>query len=87
MDSEGWIPPSYPIYLWFILKQSFHICLGLQVVSLPSFPTKILYAPHLSTIHITCATHLILDIIWIFGQEQKSQNSLWNFSLLLPPPP
>jgi len=34
---------------------------------------------------ITCATHLILDIIiWIiFGQEQKSQNSIWNFSLLL----
>jgi hypothetical protein len=62
-----------------ILILSSHLCLGLPGGLLHlGLPTKILYAPLLSSLHATCHTHLILlDLITqiIFGDEYRSLSS------------
>jgi len=71
--------PSHPISLLSILILSSHLHLGLPSdLFLSGFSIKILYAVLISSMHITCPTHLTVhDLITliIFSDEYKLQSS------------
>ena len=71
--------PLHPTSWRSILILSSHLCLGFPSgLFLSGFPTKILYAPHLSPKHATCPTNPNLPdlITWIiFDEEYRSPSS------------
>ena len=71
--------PPHPTSWRSILILSSCLHLGLPSSIFPSgFPTRSLYTPLLSPVHVTCPSHLICLnlIIWIvFGEEYRSLSS------------
>jgi hypothetical protein len=82
--------PSHPTSWRFILILFFHLCLVLTSGLFTSgFPTKTLYTPQLSSIHITCPAYPILFYLitrTILGEGYGSLSSSLCRSLHSPVP-
>ena len=71
--------PSHPTSWKYILKQSSHLCLGLQSGLFPSgFPTKTLYTPLIYPMRAICPAHTIL-LDFINGEFRSLSSLLCSF--------